>query len=468
MRLTILPGEITDDPTKEQITSALEKAYAGSVDAVILTADTKGYQYIQVAGDTQHIEYREGEKSPIFAADQVPLSQCVDIFHDFAEGGSKWKTGEHWYPFIILDKKSKAKRSKEIPRTEQDSSPTALPTIKLIVKPGATKKSPTKEEITSAVHKAHSAGWGNLIHTVILTSDTDKDRYILIEPGGLHVESRASTDSPIFAADDVPLSKCKDMFWDFAQGGNRWQHAITWYTPTHPIKYSNPKWLLGRHNIGWLILMTVLAFVTVCGACGVLSNIDKVVMPATMGGSALNLLCGFVWLASGGIAGALLHTERLGVVWNKTLLFILLGLASLFFAGQLWLSYAGFGFNSIAFLLAFVGIFAILLIIRLIKTSLEFERDSIEVEGDHYSFRLKVGFNSGGEYSSPSWYVSHLLNYVFLDKFLNYYTIPENQVEKYKTALAEKRVHVFIRYLPRDPMLHRVRIEILDTKKGSG
>jgi hypothetical protein len=460
MRLTILPGKNTDAPTKEQITFALEKAYAGLVDAVILTVDVKGYHFIQIAGDTQHIEYREGEKSPIFAADEIPLSQCVDIFNDFAEGGNQWKTGEHWYPFVILDKKSKTKRSKEIPRTEQESSPTALPTIKLIVRPGATKKSPTKEEISSAVHKAHSAGWGNLMQTVILTSDTDKDRYILIEPGGPHVESRAGTDSPIFAADDVPLSKCKDMFWDFAQGGNQWQHAITWYTPIQPIKYSNPKWLIARNNIGWLILMTALAFVTVCGACGLLSNIDKVVEPATMGGLVLNLLCGFVWLASGGIAGAMLHTEKLGVVWSKTFLFILLGLASLFFAGQLWLSYAGFGFNSIAFLSAFVGIFAIFFILRLIKTSNEFERDSNEVEGDHYSFRFMVRYYSGD--NDSGWSVDKVLNYVFLDKFLNYQVIPGKKEKEYQTALAEKRLHVFVRYLPRDPKLHRVRIELLD------
>jgi len=460
MRLTILPGQNTDDPTKEQITSALEKAYAGLVDAVILTADVKGYQYIQVAGDTQHIEYREGEKSPIFAADQVPLSECVDIFHDFAEGGSNWKTGEHWYPFIILDKKSKTKRSKEVPRKEQESSPTALPTIKLIVKPGTTKKAPTKGEITSAVHKAHSAGWGNLVQTVILTSDSDKDRYMLIDPGGPHVESRAGTDSPIFAADDVTLSKCKDMFWDFAQGGNQWQQAITWYTPIQPIKYSNPKWLMGRNNIGRLILMTALAFITVCGACGVLSRINEVAEPATMGGLVLNFLCGFFWLAIGGIGWAMFHTEKLGVVWSKTFLFILLGFASLFFAGQLWLSYTGFGFNSFAFLSAFVGISAIFFITRLIKTSLEFERDSIEVEGDHYSFRFMVRYYSG-EYGS-GWSVDKVLNYVFLDKFLNYHPLLERKEEEYQTALDEKRLHVFVRYLPRDPKLHRVRIEILD------
>jgi hypothetical protein len=156
----------------------------------------------------------------------------------------------------------------------------------------------------------------------------------------------------------------------------------------------------------------------------------------------------------------MLHTEKLGVVWSKTFLFILLGLASLFFAGQLWLSYAGFGFNSIAFLSAFVGIFAIFFILRLIKTSNEFERDSNEVEGDHYSFRFMVRYYSGD--NDSGWSVDKVLNYVFLDKFLNYQVIPGKKEKEYQTALAEKRLHVFIRYLPRDPKLHRVRIELLD------
>lgn len=100
MRLDIIPELSLENPTDAQIQKALERVYAGEVEAVILATDDQGPHFMQVASGGFHVEYKEGEKGDIFAAEDVSLPQCQALFLDYARSGTRWKTAVDWHPYL--------------------------------------------------------------------------------------------------------------------------------------------------------------------------------------------------------------------------------------------------------------------------------------------------------------------------------------------------------------------------------
>jgi hypothetical protein len=111
MMLNVIPDPLIENPTAEDITFFLEKAYAGKVEAVVLIADK--YRFIQVASGGGHVEYQEEKEGIIYAVEQVSLSECVTLFLDYSQNGSQWKEMLSWFPY--LDQRGRVIQSKETP-----------------------------------------------------------------------------------------------------------------------------------------------------------------------------------------------------------------------------------------------------------------------------------------------------------------------------------------------------------------
>jgi hypothetical protein len=357
MRLVIIPGGKTEDPTREQIASALDQVYEGSVGAVILMADGQGSQYIQVAGENQHIEFREGEKSPVLAADGISKEQCLDIFWDFANGGSKWKTGEHWYPLVILDKKNKV-------------------------------KTPNKENTRSALPHLESS------------------QYISLIP---------------------------------------------------------PQKTARKTDFRKALIAVVLTFILICGLCLLSALLRYTFTPEQFNDGVADATFGLFWFSLGFIASAALHnTELLGVSWNKGFLFVLLGCLILILILAWYYTYLTMGWASFAFLSALLaGGTPVYLVIRLINFASEFEHDSVEVMGSHVNLETTiVDFYPLAD--APIYPEYDVVSFVFLEKYLDQIVTPLNKMEKYRKAFKEKKLCIQVCYLPRNPKIHRVRMEILN------
>jgi hypothetical protein len=101
MELNLLKGKPISDPTEEQILDAIDKAYRGKLDGVVLTKDEEQHQFIQLACWGYYLEYKDSPTSEISSVNDVPQEQCIKIFLDYAAGGDHWREMADWEQGIL-------------------------------------------------------------------------------------------------------------------------------------------------------------------------------------------------------------------------------------------------------------------------------------------------------------------------------------------------------------------------------
>jgi hypothetical protein len=344
---------------------------------------------------------------------------------------------------------------------------------------GSTIKNVTSEQINSTLEKVYEGGYA----AAILIAENANQRFLQVAVGG-HVEYREGKNKKIFAAEDVPLEKCQEMFSDYLQGGSQWKNEVDWKPQTADKKGIKTDWdaLLAEAR-AWedtpqyemvkplfrqtkmtrnrFILTVVISVILTCAFCAFSIYIYGKLEPSQVGRNAGEAVLAQVWICQAGIGWAMFHTES---IVSRPILYTQLVISMLMTAGMAWLSATAMGTLSVAFFLAlFCGIYVMFYIARNIRNEMVYRGSSVEVPCSHLVIH-HYWKTTTSEYGVNAFPV-HILGFVYLEKYKDYIEMTDKQSGEYGAALAQNKLRVFARYLPEKPKVHTTRIEvILDLK----
>jgi hypothetical protein len=346
--------------------------------------------------------------------------------------------------------------------------------MELDIFPGSTIKDPANDQVSEALKMIYSGE----TDAIILVADEANQRFLQAARGG-HVEYREGKGKKIYAAEDVPLLKCQEMFSDYLQGGSQWKKEVEWKPQTADKKGIKTDWdtLLAEAR-AWeddpqytmvrplfkqtkmtrtkLILTVLISVILTCAFCALTVNIYSKLEPSQVGRIAGESAFALVWVCLAGIGWAMFHTE---IIVSRPILLIRLIITILITAGMVWLSTIAMGVLSVAFFSAlFCGIYVIFYIARNIRNEMVYRNSSVEIPCNHLVIHhfWKTTTSEYGENSFPV----HILGFVYLEKYKDYIEMTDKQSEEYSAAMTDNRLRVFARYLPEKPKVHTSRIVV--------
>jgi hypothetical protein len=331
--------------------------------------------------------------------------------------------------------------------------------MEMKIEPGKTVKDPTVEQITEALQQVYDG----LVTAVILVIDSENQHFIQAAGIG-RVEYKEDNSGIMYAANDVPLEKCTEVFLQYAAKERQWKNALPWEAFDYKIQPQGsfdaiapetapvlepPKRL---KTIG-ILLSVILGILLPCCACGefttLLQNWEPIQRNLLYGELILNI----VWISLAGIGYAIFQTQKL---WYRFQIYIFFSLLLLVITLEVWLSISllGLGIFGVALFSAIIlGALSIWGLVKGLRLTMEFERDSVEVPVDYLSFQHE---SDASEYAS----MAPVLLYGFLKQYSGLTRLTLKKEKAYKSAMKEKRLHMFVRYLPRNPKIHLTRIEV--------
>lgn len=315
--------------------------------------------------------------------------------------------------------------------------------MRLNVIPDPSIENPTAEEITFFLKKAYAG----IKEAVVLDADTYK--FIQVPSGGGHVEYQDEKEGIIYAAEQVSLSECVALFLDYSQNGRQWKEMVSWFpyrdqrgrviqsieTPSLLIQVRRQTLRKWKTSQALLAAAFGVAAVIVYGLLAMILPFEELLIPSLV-------------LTMGGIPWLILRTMKLErfVLSRTWFAILLLCIAVLFTVGGLMVTVRIVNLISLSTLAVLVvGVWSIITSTRILRDAVHFDKESLEVEASE----LGITYMDHAENVIP------VLNYIYLGKYHDYKAV-RWQDKRIIKALNADRLRVFVRYLPRDPRIHRV------------
>ena len=329
--------------------------------------------------------------------------------------------------------------------------------MKMEVLPGYTINEPSSEQIKDALQQVYKG----IVDIVILTADNENQIYIQVTCGEL-IEYKKDDTGFMYRMDAVTLAICTELFLDYANHGSSWKNQpwnrfafsknkMGFENPDPKSIPAQPKPILSGKKV---VLGTILGAIFTCMACMILSVIfgylDTEQDMRLISEAAFTI----VWLSIAGIGWAIL---RLIILWEKNFLYLIAGGLFLLTIVELWLVIDALGIFSVAFFASLLAnTFLMSIIYKKHGLMTEFEENSLEAAAGEITFLSNVISSEFGPDEKP------VLNYTYLEKYSGTIDLTNKKSDAYKAALSNQQLKVIIRYLPRDPKIHKVRLEILE------
>jgi hypothetical protein len=201
----------------------------------------------------------------------------------------------------------------------------------------------------------------------------------------------------------------------------------------------------------WRIFAILLAFVVPCLGCYLFSTyIEKVGQTESLWLFA-EIIYNLLWIS---FAGILWASRFIIKPWNKKLILMYFVLLLVLTAGEMWVTALTFRIKSLAFFSPIlIGSFLSWTLFEKYQSVLEFEQDSV-IETANFQTESKI-IDSGENLAEVI-----EITYVFQDRYTGKITVPQRGLKDYRKAIQENRLRVDVQYLPRDPKIHKLIIDL--------